>query len=158
MNQLMTHDSAVRILVVDDRPDSTRTLRGLIHPRKIHVTSVSTAEEALERLDHQVFDVALVGAALVERGAAPLLELMRRVQPLLQVVVLTEDVAGRQAAADLKHGAFAVVARTERPALLAAKILNAHSVRRFHVQNLGAGGGQSDQLPNPSTRRSRAGI
>lgn len=156
MNQLMTrdrHESAVRILVVDDRPDSTRGLRGLIYPREIHVTGASTAEEALERLDYQIFDVALVDAALVEGNATPLLELMRRVQPLLQVVVLSEEVAGRQAAADLKHGAFAVVARTERPELLAAKILNAHSVRRFHVQNLGARPSTRGAPPQERARR-----
>jgi DNA-binding NtrC family response regulator len=128
------HRDAVRILLVGEERDLTADLSSNCH-REMFLASASTENEVLQQLDNRVFDVALVNAKMLDHGGSNLLELMRRIQPMVQVIIVSDDL-GPETRIVLRDGAFDVVEGIAQPATLAAKILNAYGVRKLHMRCL----------------------
>lgn len=55
---------AHRILVVEDNPDNMKLVTWILEDEQYHVTGVGTAEECLERMKAETFDVVLMDISL----------------------------------------------------------------------------------------------
>lgn len=83
-----------RILVVDDIPDVRATLSGLLSDEGYDVRSASSREEALQMLDAERFDVAVLDVRLDEtdednRDGLLLMREIKELDPVAAIIILT---------------------------------------------------------------------
>jgi two-component system, NarL family, nitrate/nitrite response regulator NarL len=123
----------VRVLIVDRQPLFRRRLEELLPAvsdngvRVIASTDLAASAAALVRR-HQP-DVALVDLALAAPGALAALTAIRRAQPRLPVLALTQRVTDHRAILEtLSAGASGVLVRTNSPAGLVPSLLAAAAV------------------------------
>lgn len=78
-----------RILLVDDEADLVEFLAHLLLKKGFTVTAVSSGFEALEALEGQTFDVAILDLKMPEMDGIELLEKIHEAQPYLEAIMLT---------------------------------------------------------------------
>jgi DNA-binding NtrC family response regulator len=79
-----------RILVVDDEPSVLLTYRLLLEQKGYNVTAVLSAQEAIEKLGDQVFDLLLCDLSLEEqRSGFDVVEFGQQKYPRLRSALLT---------------------------------------------------------------------
>jgi two-component system, NtrC family, response regulator AlgB len=96
----------MRILVVDDEPNIRRTLRVALEAMGHSVVETATAVAALETVQHQPCDVALVDLRLGQESGLDLLEPLREQLPRLALVVITAHASIDTAVDAMRRGAF----------------------------------------------------
>ena len=79
----------IKLLVVDDEARFLKTLSDRLSLRDFDVTAVTSGEQALEEVERQIFDVALVDLKMPGISGDRLLEMLKQKHPLLEVVILT---------------------------------------------------------------------
>ncbi|MCP4217150.1 MAG: response regulator [bacterium] len=85
----MKDNGMIRVLAVDDEPSIRNSLGQFLEDYDFDVITASSAEEALELLAKQVFDVAVVDLRLPEmNGDAMILEAHKR-HPTLRFIIHT---------------------------------------------------------------------
>lgn len=67
----------LRVLVTDDDPDARELMGSLLRPHGAYVTSVGSAHDALEALDHERFDVLLSDLAMPDQDGYALISAIR---------------------------------------------------------------------------------
>jgi DNA-binding NarL/FixJ family response regulator len=120
----------VRVLIVDRQPLFRRRLEELLPAVSDNgvrvVASTDLAASAAALVGRHQPDVALVDIALAAPGAAAAIAAMRRVQPGLPVLALTQRVTKpRSIVETLAAGAGGVLVRTNAPGGLATSLLAA---------------------------------
>ena len=78
------------ILIVDDEPMIRETCAGVARQCGMKPISVSTAEEALEVLEHSAVDILLTDMKLQETNGLDLLKRVHETHPTVPVIVLTQ--------------------------------------------------------------------
>ena len=93
----MTEETAARrdvvahnILIVDDEPEVRRVCAEVSEQTGLKPVTVSTAEEAIEFLEHSAVDILLTDLKLPGTGGAELLRRVHDLHPHIAVVVLTQ--------------------------------------------------------------------
>ena len=93
----MTEETAARrdvvahnILIVDDEPEVRRVCAEVSEQTGLKAITVSTAEEAIEFLEHSAVDILLTDLKLPGTGGAELLRRVHELHPHIAVVVLTQ--------------------------------------------------------------------
>ena len=79
----------LRILIVDDETDLVHALVERLTLRKIQAKGVTTGEEALELVQSEPSDVALLDVKMPGLGGLELVKRIQSFRPELQVVLLT---------------------------------------------------------------------
>lgn len=85
---------AGKILIVDDLPDWRKTMSGLLTDRGYSVKDVGSAESAIQLLENEYFNIAILDVRLDEsdEGNRDGLALMRQIKkrwPTIEVIILT---------------------------------------------------------------------
>jgi DNA-binding NtrC family response regulator len=96
-----------RILVVDDEIDFQETVVNRLKKRKLHAVGVSSGEDALEALEDALYDVVLLDIKMP--GGMDGIETLReikRLQPLVEVILLTGHASVETSIEGMKQGAF----------------------------------------------------
>ena len=94
------------ILVIDDE-DKTRTvLIMLLEEHGYMVTGVSTATEALRRINEEVYDLVITDLKLDDMSGMDILKAARQADPTMEVIVLTGYGTVESAVEAMKLGAF----------------------------------------------------
>ncbi|MBW2589140.1 MAG: response regulator [Deltaproteobacteria bacterium] len=96
-----------KILVVDDEADFLETIVVRLKKRKLDATGVTSGEEAIELLKNQLFDVILLDVKMP--GGIDGIEALReikKIQPLVEVVMLTGHASLETSIEGMKLGAF----------------------------------------------------
>ena len=97
---------AIRLLLVDDEVGYLEVLsKRLIH-RGFKVTTAPSGEEAIRALRKWDFDVAVVDLKMEDMDGIEVLKVLRRMDPALQVIILTGHGSERAARDGITHGAF----------------------------------------------------
>lgn len=81
--------SRLRVLVVDDQPDFSETLHGLLHDLGHDVTSSMSAQEALSACGRTKFDVVLCDVGLPEQSGLDVAGLIAEGAPATKLVLMT---------------------------------------------------------------------
>ena len=98
---------AFRVLVVDDETDFLETIVNRLRKRRIDATGVSSGEAALEIMKQQSFDAVILDVKMP--GGMDGIEAFReikKIQPLVEVILLTGHASVETSIEGLKLGAF----------------------------------------------------
>lgn len=79
----------IRLLIVDDEERFLKTLTQRLGLRDFEVTPVSDGLQAIEAAEQQRFDLALVDLKMPKMGGEKVLELLKKKDPHIEVVILT---------------------------------------------------------------------
>jgi two-component system OmpR family response regulator len=96
-----------RILVVDDEVDFLETIVNRLKKRKLDATGLTSGEEALALLKEQLFDVIILDIKMP--GGMDGIEALReikKIQPLVEVILLTGHASVETSIEGMKLGAF----------------------------------------------------
>ena len=96
-----------RILVVDDEVDFLETIVKRLIKRKLDATGVTSGEEAIQALKEQLYDVVVLDIKMP--GGMDGIETLReikRLQPLVEVLLLTGHASVETSIEGMKLGAF----------------------------------------------------
>ncbi|MFH2012421.1 MAG: response regulator [Pseudomonadota bacterium] len=96
-----------RVLVVDDEVDFLETIINRLQKRKVDATGVPNGEAALELIKEKPFDVILLDIKMP--GGMDGIEVLReikKVKPLIEVILLTGHASVETSIEGLRMGAF----------------------------------------------------
>jgi DNA-binding NtrC family response regulator len=82
-------EKPIRILLVDDEADLVEFLAHLLLKRGYTVTATMSGAEAIEAVEAQVFDVALLDLKMPQMDGIEVLTKIREIQPYLEVIMIT---------------------------------------------------------------------
>ncbi|BBO32274.1 response regulator [Lacipirellula parvula] len=77
------------LLVVDDEPDLLFAMTQLLHRRGYRVAGASTPQQALAVISRREIQIALLDLSLTGMDGIELMRRMKRMQPDLQVIILS---------------------------------------------------------------------
>jgi DNA-binding NtrC family response regulator len=96
-----------RILVVDDEVDFLETIVNRLKKRQLFATGVTSGEQALALIKEQLFDVIILDIKMP--GGMDGIETLReikKIQPLVEVILLTGHASLETSIEGMKLGAF----------------------------------------------------
>lgn len=99
-------DSRLCVWLVEDHPIVRRLLRATLPAAEYEVLEFGSARETIESIDAVTgADVVLLDWHLGDGDGLDILKLIRRRSALVSVIVVTGDIAERERAVALEHGA-----------------------------------------------------
>ncbi|MDC8756449.1 response regulator transcription factor [Janthinobacterium fluminis] len=118
---------AIRLLIVDDHTVARHGVRLMLSGADdIEVGGeAESGAEALQLLQRQRFDVALLDVGLPDRNGLDLLKVVREQQPALAVLMVSMYAEDIYAVRALKHGAAGYLTKNCSPATLVAAVRKA---------------------------------
>ncbi|MFH1755877.1 MAG: response regulator [Candidatus Latescibacterota bacterium] len=99
-------DSKIRLLIVDDEERFLQTIAKRLSMRDFAVTPVSNGNAAIETAKNQSFDLALVDLKMPGISGEEVLDLLKKNDPYIEVVILTGHGSVDSAVYCTKHGSF----------------------------------------------------
>ncbi len=96
-----------RIMVVDDEVDFLETVVNRLQKRQLNATGVTSGEEAVALLKEELFDVIILDIKMP--GGMDGIETLReikKIQPLIEVILLTGHASVETSIEGMKLGAF----------------------------------------------------
>ncbi len=130
----MPKDQA-RILVVDDEVNIREALASLLEDDGYHVTTASSADEAIEALRNDPFDLVISDLRMDGQSGLDILRWMRETCPETEMIILTAYGTVEGAVEAMKLGAYDYIAKPvdrRRLNLLIEKALEKH---RLSIEN-----------------------
>ncbi|MDZ4165601.1 MAG: sigma-54 dependent transcriptional regulator [Smithellaceae bacterium] len=95
-----------RILVVDDEESHRIMLRAVLREEGYEVAEAADGREAVRAVESEVFDIILLDIRMAEMGGIEALTEIRKISPLLPVLIMTAYASVKTAVEALKAGAF----------------------------------------------------
>ncbi len=96
----------IRMLLVDDEDDFRTTLANRLKLRKIDVTDVGSGGEAIELVKQKPFDVAVIDVKMPGINGIETLNEIKRLQPAIEVIMLTGHASIESGMEAMKLGAY----------------------------------------------------
>jgi len=95
-----------KLLLVDDEIGYLDVLAKRLTHRGFKVTTASSGAEAIRALRNWEFDLAVVDLKMEDMDGIEVLKVLKKMDPALQVIILTGHGSERAARDGLAHGAF----------------------------------------------------
>jgi len=143
--------AAHRVLLVDDEPELLRALERLLRRAGYEVQSCSDGTSAVERLEHDDFDVVISDIAMPNMDGIQLLRSIREHDLDIPVILITGAPAVQSAIDALEYGAFKYLVKPIESAPLLKTVARAEQMyrlarmKREALALLGTGAGESDR-------------
>lgn len=96
----------IKLLIVDDEERFLQTIAQRLSLRDFDVTPVSNGEAAIETAGKQAFDLALVDLKMPGMSGEEVLDLLKKNDPFIEVVILTGHGSVDSAVYCTQHGSF----------------------------------------------------
>jgi DNA-binding NtrC family response regulator len=126
----------IRILLVDDEKDFVETLAERLRTRGFHVTEALNGEEALEKLKEYNFDVTILDVQMPGMSGIEVLEAIKKLKPLTEVLMLTGHGTIETAIDGMKLGAFDFLIKPCDMNVLMEKINKAYERKSEHEERI----------------------
>ena len=97
---------ARRLLLVDDEVGYLDVLAKRLTHRDFEVTTASSGTEAIRALRKWEFNLAVVDLKMEDMDGIEVLKVLKKMDPALQVIILTGHGSERAARDGIAHGAF----------------------------------------------------
>jgi DNA-binding NtrC family response regulator len=120
----------LKLLLVDDEEDFLTAAAEALRRRGMEVVAVTDARKALSSAKYGDFDVAVIDMKMPGMDGEELFRRLGRQEPQLPVIILTGHASVSQAFKTARDGVFDYLAKPCDMDALAAKIRQAHDVRR----------------------------
>jgi len=126
-----------RILVVDDETDFLETIVKRLNKRKLDAKGVASGEAALDVLKEELYDVVLLDIKMP--GGMDGIETLReikRIQPLVEVLLLTGHASVETSIEGMKQGAFDYLLKPMKFDELLSKMAQAFEKKSAHDKKI----------------------
>jgi len=124
------------ILIIDDEQEIRESLEQLLGHEGYRLTTASTAEEGLRKVEEGVFDLVLLDISLPDRNGLEILKLIRRDTPDAGVIMITAFDSSQMAFQASKEGAESYITKPWDNDKLLLEIRNALDKSRLQVENV----------------------
>jgi DNA-binding response OmpR family regulator len=125
------------LLLVDDEPGYLEVLEKRLSRRGVSVTPAGSGAEAIQALRGRDFDVAVVDLKMQDMDGIEVLKVLKKMEPRLEVIILTGHGSEQAAREGLELGAFDYLTKPCELESLLERVHAAQARRR-------AGGGGAD--------------
>ena len=122
-----------RILIVDDEENVLALCQTILQKRGYEVERASTAEEALDRLESELFDVVITDLKMPGMSGLDLLSKGKALNPFMPFIMLTGFGTVHSAVEAMKEGAYDYLIKpvdNEEFKLVVQKALELHRLQR----------------------------
>jgi DNA-binding NtrC family response regulator len=125
----------IRLLIVDDEARLVETMSKRLTARGVFVEGVHSGAEALSMLQGKPFDVALLDVRMPGMDGLATLKEMKKVQPLLQVIMLSGNASINAAVEGMRLGALEYLLKPANIEDVLAKIEEAYNKKRLQEEH-----------------------
>ena len=125
---------AEKVLLVDDEGDFLDTLSERMRDRGMSVSTTTSAEEALKKVDAESYDAIVLDLMMPEMDGLELLKAIKRKKPELQVILLTGYATVGKGIEAMKLGAVDFLEKPADLKVLTEKIKEAHAHKMVIVE------------------------
>ena len=123
-----------RILLIDDEKDFLDIMSERIRNRDMEVTTASSGKQALELVEKEFYDAIILDLQMPEMDGLQALERLKRINPDLQVILLTGHATVEKGVQAMKLGADDVMEKPADIQVLTEKIKKAHAKKIILVE------------------------
>jgi two-component system OmpR family response regulator len=130
-------DMTIRLLLVDDEEDFRTTLANRLKRRNLDVADADSGEKALEIIGQKSFDVAIVDIKMPGMDGIETLRRIKKIDPLLEVILLTGHASVEAGIEGMKSGAYDYIIKPCNVNDLMVKVDDAfrrRMIEKGHVQ------------------------
>lgn len=117
--------SDVNILVVDDEEVVLESCSRALSVQGYKVATAARVEQALEKMDHQMFDIVIADLVMHKRGGMDLLKIIKKDYAQTQVIMITGYSSINTAVESIKLGAFDYLSKPFSPSELVLTVKKA---------------------------------
>jgi len=117
----------VKVLLIDDEPQFVEVLAERLEARGFTVQTALTGDEGLAKLQEQEADVVILDVQMPGRDGVEILREIKRIKPLIEVIMLTGHATIESGIQGLKLGAYDYLMKPTDAEDLVAKILRAYA-------------------------------
>jgi DNA-binding NtrC family response regulator len=125
-----------RVLLVDDEKDFLEVLIRRLSKREVAVEGVSSGEEALQYLQVRPIDVAVLDVKMPGMDGITLLREIKKLNPLIEVIMLTGHASLEVALEGMRSGAFDYLMKPAEIDELLYKIQDAHRAKSIQEEKI----------------------
>ncbi len=101
-----TRKGPIRLLLVDDEEGYVHVLANRLARRNIDVTKTYSGQQAIQALRREDFDVAVLDLKMEDMDGIEVLKILKKMDPRLEVIMLTGHGSEQAARDGMKCGAF----------------------------------------------------
>lgn len=120
----------LRVLVVDDESDFLETIVKRLERRQIDAAGVDNGRKALDLLENESFDIVILDFKMPEMNGIEALEAIKKVDPAVEVIMLTGHASVDVAVEIMKLGGYDYFLKPCPLEELTAKIDAAHERKK----------------------------
>ena len=124
----------IKILVIDDEAIVCRSCQRALAEDGYEVSTALTGAEALEKIENDCFDVALLDLKIPGSGGLGVLRSIRKMSPQTDVVVITGYPSVENAKESIRLGAFDYVTKPFVPQTLRRVVLQVLACKPWKMQ------------------------
>ncbi|OPY72406.1 MAG: Transcriptional regulatory protein ZraR [Syntrophorhabdus sp. PtaU1.Bin002] len=128
--------SVIRVLIVDDEVQLAEAFRKQLTKEGMEVFTASRAKEALAFLKNKTIDVCVLDIKLPDLDGVELLVKLKRMEPTLEVIMLTGYASVDTAIRSMKLGAYDYLTKPCKMSELSAVIAKAYEKKSLKEQNI----------------------
>lgn len=123
-----------KILLVDDEKEFVETLAERMRTRDMEVTTSTSAQDALEKVDAESYDAIVLDLQMPEMDGIETLKRMKAKNPDLQIILLTGQATVKKGIEAMKLGALDLLEKPSDIDTLTEKIKRASAKKMLLVQ------------------------
>jgi DNA-binding NtrC family response regulator len=112
----------LRVLLIDDEEELVATMQERLELRGITAEAVTTGHQGLERIQQSPFDVVVVDLKMPGLGGIEVVEVIRKVQPQVKVLLITGHGSGHGELDELANRGYKILLKPFRIERLLAMI------------------------------------
>lgn len=126
----------IRLLIVDDEQEFTDTLAQRLEIRDYNVSVAYSGDIALEKFKKNSFDIVVLDVLMPGISGIETLKRIKKIDPLVQVIMLTGNVTVEKAIAGMKLGAYDFLMKPAKTEDLIDKINEAYEIKIEHEKRI----------------------
>jgi len=120
----------IRVLLVDDEEQFVEVLAQRLQARNCHVESAFNGDDAIEFINAHEVDVVVLDVLMPGRDGIETLREIKRIKPLVEVIMLTGHGTVETAIQGMKLGAYDYLMKPTDTTELVDKIAKAHQRKK----------------------------
>ncbi|MBI5572489.1 MAG: response regulator [Desulfomonile tiedjei] len=120
----------IRVLLVDDEEQFVEVLAQRLQARNCHVESAFNGDDAIEFINAHEVDVVVLDVLMPGRDGIETLREIKRIKPLVEVIMLTGHGTVETAIQGMKLGAYDYLMKPTDTTELVDKITKAHQRKK----------------------------